>query len=556
MQPDHVHTPKATDMNKVDDSTKINISVTNSLYLSIASGTISNNDMDEDSGDVQDSRTELDSHANMPVLGRNSYVISHTGKTADVSPFSPEYEPMSIPIVDGAIRYECPYSGETYILVVRNALNVPAMNNNLIPPFMMREAGVIVHDTAKIHANDPTENDHSIYFRETGFRIPLSLWGVFSYFPTSRPTVEEMNASDNVYLLTPERWNPHHSAYAINEDNMLDANGNIIEKKHRQTVMLSEIEESRLMSSSLQISSIEIQAIDSIFESSILDDDNDDLLYHQLEEACLYDKMKRQADEGKYKCSIGSTNTDGKEYLINDDDTVTTEASTDDDNSDDESKDELFDDIYEQIQTGQIDIDAIMASATFTNNTKGVTAEHLSKIWRIDSDTAKRTLEVTTQHSRRTEDPKLAKNYGTNDRMLRYKRLRQYFFMDTFFATKKAKKSSRGHTCCQIFVTDKGFVYVIPMRNRKEVLQAVKQFAKEIGAPDAIICDAAREQKSLELRKFCNEIGTTLRVLEENTPWANKAELYIGLLKEAVRKDMRESNSPLAFWDYCMERRA
>ena len=47
-----------------------------------------------------------------------------------------------------------------------------------------------------------------------------------------------------------------------------------------------------------------------------------------------------------------------------------------------------------------------------------------------------------------------------------------------------------------------------------------------------------------------------LRALEEGTPWANKAELYIGLIKEAVRKDMRESNSPLVLWDYCTERRA
>jgi hypothetical protein len=55
--------------------------------------------------------------------------------------------------------------------------------------------------------------------------------------------------------------------------------------------------------------------------------------------------------------------------------------------------------------------------------------------------------------------------------------------MDTFFATKKVGKSSRGHTCCQLFVTYKGFVYAIPMKSKAEVLQAVKQFAKEIGAP-------------------------------------------------------------------------
>ena len=52
------------------------------------------------------------------------------------------------------------------------------------------------------------------------------------------------------------------------------------------------------------------------------------------------------------------------------------------------------------------------------------------------------------------------------------------------------------------FVTDKGFVYVVPMRTKSEVLQAVKQFAKEVGAPDAIISDMSHEQTSRSLRKF------------------------------------------------------
>jgi hypothetical protein len=97
---------------------------------------------------------------------------------------------------------------------------------------------------------------------------------------------------------------------------------------------------------------------------------------------------------------------------------------------------------------------------------------------------------------------------------------------------------------------------VVPLKSKSEVLPAVKQFAKEIGAPDAIISDAAGEQSSQALRKFCSKIGTILRYLEEGTPWANKAELYIGLIKEAVRKNMKASNCPLAFWDYCAERRS
>ena len=69
------------------------------------------------------------------------------------------------------------------------------------------------------------------------------------------------------------------------------------------------------------------------------------------------------------------------------------------------------------------------------------------------------------------------------------------------------------------------------------------------------LCDMSKEQTSADMRVFLNDIGTTLRALEEGTPWANKAELYIKLTKEAVRKDMRETNSPLVFWDFCLERR-
>ena len=59
--------------------------------------------------------------------------------------------------------------------------------------------------------------------------------------------------------------------------------------------------------------------------------------------------------------------------------------------------------------------------------------------------------------------------------------------------------------------------------------------------PTSIIADMAGEQMSQEVRKFCNDIGTTLWTLGEGTPWSNKAELYTGFLKEAVCKDMHES---------------
>ena len=85
-------------------------------------------------------------------------------------------------IVDTVIWYDCQTSGETYLLVVRNALYVPTMVINLIPSFILREAGLVLNDTPKIHRGDPSVENHSIFDEETGLRIQFTLNGTFSIF--------------------------------------------------------------------------------------------------------------------------------------------------------------------------------------------------------------------------------------------------------------------------------------------------------------------------------------------------------------------------------------
>ena len=114
-----------------------------------------------------ESRTELDSHANMPVVGKHAYIMAETGKKVDVLPFTPDYKLLTVPLVDATVKYDNPYDGKTYILVLHNALHVPSMDHNLIPPFMLREMGVTVNDVLKIHKEDPTVDDHAITFAET-----------------------------------------------------------------------------------------------------------------------------------------------------------------------------------------------------------------------------------------------------------------------------------------------------------------------------------------------------------------------------------------------------
>ena len=112
---------------------------------------------------------------------------------------------MEIQIVDAAVQYDCPYTGITFIMLICNALYVPSMQHSLIPPFIIMEAGIVVNDTPKIQLYYPSIDDHSIYFPGENFRIPLSLWGVFSYYTTSKPSVETLNACDGVFLLTPKK---------------------------------------------------------------------------------------------------------------------------------------------------------------------------------------------------------------------------------------------------------------------------------------------------------------------------------------------------------------
>ena len=94
------------------------------------------------------------------------------------------------------------------------------------------------------------------------------------------------------------------------------------------------------------------------------------------------------------------------------------------------------------------------------------------------------------------------------------------------------------------------------MQHQRDYFLALRQFAKEVGAPEALVCNPHPTQTQRKVKEFCTQIGTTLRILEARTQWANRAELYVGLIKEATRKDMRATGSPLVLWDYCMERRA
>ena len=64
-------------------------------------------------------KMELDSHADTFFCGSNFIVIHFTGKECDIAPYTDEYKTIKVvPIVQEAIAYDNPETGETTILIL------------------------------------------------------------------------------------------------------------------------------------------------------------------------------------------------------------------------------------------------------------------------------------------------------------------------------------------------------------------------------------------------------------------------------------------------------
>ena len=119
---------------------------------------------------------EQDSHKNINLLGKHAYIFDKVPEwTCSVAPFDPSVETSKVPILDGAVAYNYPYSHKNYILITRNPLRIPTIDHNLLSPFIIREAGLIVNETTKIHCKDPSRTDYAIIGDEYNLVFQLQL---------------------------------------------------------------------------------------------------------------------------------------------------------------------------------------------------------------------------------------------------------------------------------------------------------------------------------------------------------------------------------------------
>jgi len=125
--------------------------------------------------------------------------------------------------------------------------------------------------------------------------------------------------------------------------------------------------------------------------------------------------------------------------------------------------------------------------------------------------------------------------------------------MNTFFAWKDFGKPTRHSQVAQLFVTDFSFIYVVPLEGKGQLPFALKDFFKHVGVPPQIIYDGACEQIKGDARRLCQLSSCLIWELEKDTPWSNKAELFIGILNSMVWKYLCRSHCPMVVWDFYCE---
>ena len=99
----------------------------------------------------------------MVVVGNDCTIFDDTGLTCAVNAFTKSAGKLhKVPIVHAVVAYDCTLQAKTFHLLFRNALHIPEINVNLLPPFIVREAGLQLNECPKFQAQDPTKNTHAL----------------------------------------------------------------------------------------------------------------------------------------------------------------------------------------------------------------------------------------------------------------------------------------------------------------------------------------------------------------------------------------------------------
>ena len=153
-------------------------------------------------------RIELDSHADTIVLGANCIILSHTGQSCEVMPYSDTYNAITdVPVVTGATLLTSPHDGDEFIQICNEALWMGnTLQYTLVNPNPLRAYGTTLQDNP--FAPSPLK-----FEPPTCPTIPLMIMGTIIYCNTHAPSDHELSILPHVHLSSSATWDPHNVVF-------------------------------------------------------------------------------------------------------------------------------------------------------------------------------------------------------------------------------------------------------------------------------------------------------------------------------------------------------
>ena len=129
---------------------------------------------------------------------------------------------------------------------------------------------------------------------------------------------------------------------------------------------------------------------------------------------------------------------------------------------------------------------------------------------------------------------------------LRRHRIQETVASDTLFASIPA---INGYTSAQLFVCTRSLVMqVYPLRSESEGPTALKDFIRDIGVPLAMRTDNSKMQDGAGWKDVLRRFGIKSSFTEPHHPWQNRAELYIGRVKNMMEILFNRTGAPNELW--------
>ena len=447
-------------------------------------------------------KTELDSHADNTVFGDGCFVENDTGQRATVDPFlSTLGSAQDIQVITAAVAYDDPQTWTTFIQHFHNSLYIPEMDRNLICPAQCEANDVTINlkPLSYIPYDERKVTDHSIITQRPHeeMHIPLKLEGTTSYYETRKPTHYEVFHDPNVVHvhMTPEGpWDPNDPSFAEIEDSL------------------------RADLEAKQLPYERGRNIGSLRTSAAIDVDQE-LLYR-------YAAMSTEIDDGIQQL---------RRFVDEDQPPTPATANT-------ARISALFG------RTAREYTKLRHINATITKNRKGaVTAEALAKRWRIGLETAKNTIDRTTQRAvRNFENTTGSRRLKPYANQLKYRRIDSELYTDTLIGR---CKSLLGNKYVQMYATPFHYCLAEPMEAKSDAHKTLDNVWRKVGYPSAMIPDNAKEMTEGQFKHKCQSAQVPIRPVEAYTKNMAQAETVIREVKKGHRRQMIATRTPECLWD-------